>query len=233
MMENRFQRDPPREWYETGRDRESTMTNERRQSGEIWLRGNLRPVAWLAALAAVIAGVLCVTVAVAAASLSYSLLVATFSCVAGAVIGMLASAAARPRLERVDNCLRVRLSPTTVEDVPLEAVECFFQGSNPIARSGEPTCGNHAAFRVNTLVMRLAERFADYSKRPTFTPWGTWDDGYVVFDGRWCEPLSADLAKQLSRRLIDAKRSLAEEQASDGQSSAGQSSAGQSAGVGP
>jgi hypothetical protein len=76
--------------------------------------------------------------------------------------------------------------------------------------------------------MRLAERFADYAKRPTFTPWGTWDDGYVVFDGRWCEPLSADLAKQLSRRLIDAKRSLSEEQASKGVSSAGQS-----AGVGP
>jgi hypothetical protein len=214
------------------------MTNECRQSGEIWLRGNLRPVAWLAALAAVIAGVLGVTVALAAASLSYSLLVATVSCIAGAVIGTLASAAARPRLERVDNCLRVRLSPTSVEDVPLEAVECFFQGSNPIARSGEPTCGDRAAFRVNTLVMRLAERYANFSKRPTFTPWGTWDDGYVVFDGRWCEPLSADLAKQLSRRLIDAKRSLAEEQASDGQSFAGQASADQasadqSAGVGP
>jgi hypothetical protein len=204
------------------------MTNERRQSGEIWLRGNLRPVAWLAALAAVIAGILSVTVAVAAASLAYSLLVATCSGIAGAVIVMMASAAARPRLECVDNCLRVRLSPTTVEDVPLEAVECFFQGSNPIARSGEPTCGDHAAFRVNTLVMRLAERFADYSKRPTFTPWGTWDDGYVVFDGRWCEPLSADLAKQLSRRLIDAKRSLSEEQVSKGVSSADQS-----AGVGP
>jgi hypothetical protein len=204
------------------------MTNERRQSGEIWLRGNLRPVAWLAALAAVVAGVLGVTVAVAAASLSYSLLVATFVSIVGAVIGTLASAAARPRLERVDDCLRVRLSPTSVEEVPLEAVECFFQGSNPIARSGEPTCGDHAAFRVNTLVMRLAERFADYSKRPTFTPWGTWDDGYVVFDGRWCEPLSADLAKQLSRRLIDAKRSLSEEQ-----SPKGVSSADQSAGVGP
>jgi hypothetical protein len=49
-----------------------------------------------------------------------------------------------------------------------------------------------------------------------------------VFDGRWCEPLSADLAKQLSRRLIDAKRSLSEEQVSKGVSSADQS-----AGVGP
>jgi hypothetical protein len=199
------------------------MTNRRGETSEIWLRGNLRPVAWLAAVATVVAGGLSAAVAMAASSLPYSLLVAAFCGIAGAVIGMLASAAARPRLEHVDGCLRVRLSPTAVEDVPLDAVECFFQGSNPIARSGEPTCGDHAAFRVNTLVMRLAERAADFSKRATFTPWGTWDDGYVVFDGRWCEPLSADLARQLSRRLVDAKRSLAE----------GHSSESQSAGVGP
>jgi len=30
-----------------------------------------------------------------------------------------------------------------------------------------------------------------------------------VFDGRWCEPLSAELARHLGRRLIDAKRSAA------------------------
>ena len=205
------------------------MTNERGETSEIWLRGNLRPVAWLALVEAVVAGGLIAAVALRAPSLTSFLLVAVPFCgIAAGIVGVLAYAAARPRLERVDNCLRVRLSPTSVEDVPLEAVECFFQGSNPIARSGEPTCGEHAAFRVNTLVMRLAERFADYSKRPTFTPWGTWDDGYVVFDGRWCEPLSADLAKQLSRRLIDAKRSLSEEQ-----SPKGVSSADQSAGVGP
>jgi len=199
------------------------MTNLRGETSETWLRGNLRPVAWLAAVAAVIACGLVAAVAMAVPSLPYVLLVATFSGIAGAVIGTLASAAARPRLQRVDGCLRVRLSPTAVEDVPLDAVECFFQGSNPIARSGEPTCGDHAAFRVNTLVMRLAERATGFSKRSTFTPWGTWDDGYVVFDGRWCEPLSADLARQLNRQLVEAKRSLAE----------GRSSESQSVGVGP
>jgi hypothetical protein len=192
------------------------MTNARRQADEIWLRGNLRPVAWLAAVAAVVAGLLIAAAVMGGLSRPSWLVVAAFCVSAGGIVGTLASAAARPRLERVDGCLRVRLSPTAVEDVPFDAVECFFQGSNPIARSGEPTCGDHAAFRVNTLVMRLAERAADFSKRPTFTPWGTWDDGYVVFDGRWCEPLSADLAKQLSRRLIDAKRSLSEGQPTAG-----------------
>ena len=202
------------------------MTNERRQSGEIWLRGNLRPVAWLAAVAALVAAVLVAAVVTRASSSLYGLVVAAFCGIAGVIIVALASAAARPRLERAGGCLRVRLAPNSVEDVPLDAIECFFQGSNPIARNGEPTCGDHAAFRVNTLVMRLAERAADFSARPTFTPWGTWDDGYVVFDGRWCEPLSADLARQLSRQLVEAKRSLAEGRGAESQSSEGRAAAG-------
>jgi len=200
---------PPRESYETGCDRESTMTNAGSQHTEIWLRGNIRPVAWLALLVAVVAGGLVAVVSMRATGPVPWLLVAAFCGVAGSGVSMLASVAARPRLERRGDSLQIRLSPTAVEHLPIDAVECFFQGSNPIARSGEPTCGNHAAFRVNTLVMRLAERAADFSSRPTFTPWGTWDDGYVVFDGRWCEPLSADLARSMSRQLIEAKRSLA------------------------
>jgi hypothetical protein len=205
------------------------MTNERGETSAIWLRGNLRPVAWLALVVAVVAGGLIAAAALRALSLSSFLLVAVPFCgIAAGIVGVLAYAAARPRLERVGGCLRVRLSPTAVEDVPLDAVECFFQGSNPIDRSGEPTCGDRAAFRVNTLVMRLAERAADFSKRATFTPWGTWDDGYVVFDGRWCEPLSADLARRLSRQLVEAKRTL-----TDGPPSEGHAPEGQSVGVGP
>jgi len=195
------------------------MTNERGETSEIWLRGNLRPVAWLAVVASVVAGGLVAAVALRSSSLPYFLFgVAPFCGLAAGIVGTLAAAAARPRLERVGGCLRVRLSPTAVEDVPLDAIECFFQGSNPIDRGGEPTCGDHAVFRVNTLVMRLAERAADFSKRATFTPWGTWDDGYVVFDGRWCEPLSADLARRLSRQLVEAKRSLADGHAPESQS---------------
>ena len=197
-------------------------TNEPVRAGEIWLRGNLRPVAWLAAVAAVIAGGCVVAAGLLASSLPSFLLVAAPACgTAAGIVGTLMSTAARPRLERVGDLLRIRLSPTTVEEVPLDAVECFFQGSNPITRSGEPTCGDHAAFRVNTLVMRLAERAADFSKRTTFTPWGTWDDGYVVFDGRWCEPLSPEFARQIGRRLVEAKRSLAERRSFEGQSAPG------------
>jgi hypothetical protein len=175
---------------------------------EIWLRGNLRPVATLAAVALAVLGGLGMAVALTDSSPLVRWLVVIGGGLAAASIVGLAVVAARPRLERVGDALRIRLSPTAVQEVPLAAVECFFPGSQPLARDGTPTCGDHAAFRVNTLVMRLAERAADYQQRATFTPWGTWDDGYVVFDGRWCEPLSAELSRQLSRQLLDARRLL-------------------------
>jgi len=176
---------------------------------EIWLRPNLRPVVWLVVAAVVVSGGLCLAVWAVGAT-AWLLLAAACVGVPSAFVALLATAAARPRLQRVGDHLRIRLAPTGFEEVPLDAVECFFLGSSPITRSGVATCGGQAAFRVNTLVLRLAERASDYAARPTFTPWGTWDDGYAVFDGRWCEPLSADLARQLSRKLLDAKRSPGE-----------------------
>jgi hypothetical protein len=62
---------------------------------------------------------------------------------------------------------------------------------------------------VTTLVMRLAEREVDWGERPSFAPWGKWEDGAVVFDGRWCEPLSVDVARRLSGWLVEAKRAAA------------------------
>lgn len=98
----------------------------------------------------------------------------------GALVTALAVTAALPRLVRQGDVLRVRLSPLAAHDVPLEIVECVFPGSSPLD-------GNAAApRRVGTVVIRLAERAVDWKQRPTFAAWGTWDDGHVVIDGRWC-----------------------------------------------
>ena len=180
---------------------------------EVWLRGNLRPVAVLAA--ASLAGLaLCAAAMLRAGGMRMppAAAVAGAAVVSAVLLALaaLAAGAARPRLARRGDRLVVRLSPAGVAAVPRDGGECFFQGSNPLDRQGQPTCGDHASCRVNTLVMRLAERAEEHRMRRTFTPWGTWDDGYVVFDGRWCEPLSADLARALSRRLLDAKREAAE-----------------------
>lgn len=184
-----------------------------RVPSEVWLRGNLRVAAVLAC-----AGLFLDALAVA--SLLVAILgsgkatpwwiVAAVVCGASTTMLLLAWAASRPRLVREGSTLVVQVSPLVRETVPLEIVECFFPGSTPIDAAGAPTGGEHAAFRVGTLVVRVAERALDHRARATFRPWVTWEDGSIVFDGRWCEPLSVELARRLSSRLVDAKREAAE-----------------------
>ncbi|MEI6240363.1 MAG: hypothetical protein WCR51_08230 [Planctomycetia bacterium] len=175
---------------------------------EVWLRGNARPAALLVAAAVATGTALAVLTLLPQTSAVGLPLAIGFALLAGPVVAGLGFAAVQPRLSRRGDMLRVRLAPLAAHDVPLEFVECFFMGSHvlpdPQERDDVPT------HRVGTLVMRVAERATAWQARPTFAPWGTWDDGAVVFDGRWCEPLSVDLARRLSARLVDAKRSVAE-----------------------
>lgn len=168
---------------------------------EIWLRANLRPVAAAAAVGvgiAILAIIAAVTLplpswarAVVVASAGIELLVAA----------ALAWGAAQPRLVRSGDALAIRLAPLTVHRVPLDVVECLFRGTEPIAADD-----GAAKFRVGTLVLRLAERAAEWRQRPSFRPWGTWEEGHIVIDGRWCEPLSAEKARQIALLLAEAKR---------------------------
>lgn len=185
------------------------MIIQRGEPAEVLLRGNVRPVVGLAVVVATVFAAVVVATRSTDARQSLRGPVAAGAVLAAVAVGMLAVAAARPRLRCSGDALLVHLSPTRVERLPLDVAECFFPGSNPLTRGGEQTCEHHAAFRVNTLVLRLAERADDYRARPTFTPWGTWGDSYVVFDGRWCEPLSPDLARRLGHRLVEAKRAAA------------------------
>lgn len=175
---------------------------------EVWLRGNLRPAALLAGAAIAAGTVLAVLAALPQTAAVGLPLAIGFAVLAGPLVAGLGFAAVQPRLSRHGDVLRVRLAPLTAQDVPLEFVECFFMGSHvlpdPQGRDDVPT------HRVGTLVMRIAERATAWQVRPTFAPWGTWADGAVVFDGRWCEPLSVEVARGLSARLVEAKRARAE-----------------------
>jgi hypothetical protein len=175
---------------------------------EVWLRGNVRPAAFLMATAAATGTALVVLAALPPTAAVGVPLAIGFALLAGPLVAGLGLAAAQPRLARHGDMLRVRLAPLAAHDVPLEFVECFFLGSHvlpdPHGRDDVPTQ------RVGTLVMRVAERATAWHTRPTFAPWGAWADGAVVFDGRWCEPLSGDLARRLSTRLVEAKRAVAE-----------------------
>lgn len=174
---------------------------------EVWLRANPRPVAALAAIVAA-----CFAVAAAAAWLAGVGLAAMSvgSVVAATVAGGLlaaAIAAVQPRLVRRGDELEVRLSPLAVERVPLEVVECLFRGSEPLP---EGRADMPPRFRVGTLVVRLAERAEAWRARPTFRPWGSWADGHIMIDGRWCEPLSHETVGRIAERLLLAKREAAE-----------------------
>jgi hypothetical protein len=171
---------------------------------EVWLKGNPRPAVALCAammLAAVAAGA---AVAVWRPAPWIAAVVAA-ACAVGVVVGAgLVWVASRPRLARRGNVLEIRLSPLGVERVPLDIVECVFPGSQPLGGDDNASADR----RVGTLVLRLAERASDWRSRPVAAAWGEWEEGNVVFDGRWCEPLSQAVARDLSGRLLEARRGL-------------------------
>ncbi len=173
---------------------------------EVWLRGNRRPG---------VVAIVIVTIVAAAAS-GAAVASGLSAWILGGVLGvsalLLANAVvaawvvSRPRLTRAGSFLEVRPAPGVVERVPLEVVECIFRGSDPILRPGEEA--DAAKFRVGTLVVRLAERATPWHRRTTFRPWGTWEEGHIVIDGRWCEPLSIETVRAVAARLLEAKRAV-------------------------
>ena len=194
--------------------KEGNTTVSPKDPREVWLRGNARIALILGTLAVLLdGGGLCAAVmAVSGGVGSVPLLAgAAIAATAGSGLMLLAWASARPRLVRQGDRLLVQVSPLVQQEVPVDVVECFFPGSNPLDADGSPACAEQAAFRVGTLVIRLAERALDYRAGDTFTPWAIWEDYYIVLDGRWCEPLSPTLVKDLGSRLVAAKRAAAAE----------------------
>ena len=174
-----------------------------------WLRSNLR----LAGLLAVIASFLFLSsLAICGVALWFSggLSGVAFLFSAGlgilsCIIGYLAFTAKQGRIFLKDSELIVRIGPASVERLPLDAVECFFLGSKPLDHSGDPVASDEAAFRVGTLVVRVAERYGHLASGRR-GPWACWEDGYLVVDGRWSEPLVVETLRRINGRLAVAKR---------------------------
>jgi hypothetical protein len=183
---------------------------------EVWLRGNVRPVLVVGATA--VAAVALATGVAAATGAGAVVLGACggATVVVAVIVAALARVAAGPRLGRRGSALVVRLAPWRVDEVPLGVVECLFPGSQPLdgpvlrhVHADDTPAGDQPTRRVGTLVIRFAERAAAWRERPTFAPWGAWHDGHAIVDGRWCEPLSAEVARALGQRLLEAKREAA------------------------
>lgn len=186
------------------------MRREPSPRAEIWVRGNPRPVIGLAVAGLVLAVALAAALVTVGGAMLPSRGVAVGSAaavllVALAAAGLLLFGGLQPRLARRGGALVVRLQPLVAHEVPLEVVECVFPGSQPLPpRSHEPDAEPDR--RVGTIVIRLAERATAWRQRPTFTPWGTWEDGHIIIDGRWCQRLSPEFARGLGGRLVEAKR---------------------------
>jgi hypothetical protein len=198
--------------YATGSGRGSAGS----RAADVWLAGNVRPAVGLALVAAA-AGLAAVAVQAVGVAGWLAWLLLGLAVGLGLAAVVLAVAAGRPRLACGENAVIVRLSPWRAEAVPLDVVECVFPGSQPLtgpalehSHDVGPSAGPPATRRVGTLVIRLAERAVAWRSRTTFPPWGVWDDGHIVIDGRWCEPLSPELARSIGERLVAAKRGAAE-----------------------
>lgn len=187
---------------------------------EVWLRGNMRPVLLAAGASVLSGGLILAAFVVFQAPAWLVIAVSVLLAVGTATTVAVAVESARPRLARRGNQLLVRLAPWQLEAVPLDVLECFFLGSSPVgshpatsacgesdAASAETTASSdQPSRRRGTLAIRLAERSVVYVQRSASLPWGGWARGTIVVDGLWCEPLTAALVRDLTSRLVAAKR---------------------------
>jgi hypothetical protein len=180
----------------------------------VWLATNRR-LAWLGAVVAVVLAVLTLLAAVAAGQSAGGVRLVLVGLACGAAFSTLLSAcltlaAFRPAVSAEGDWLLVRLGPGRTERLPLTAVEVFFLGSQPLDHRGGPADADEASFRVGTLVVRVAERATAVAKRSGGGPWAAWENGYLVIDGRWTEPLTVETLRRINGRLIVAKRAAGE-----------------------
>ena len=186
-------------------------------SQNVWLHGNIR-FAWLFGVPAVLFGLIAfVGLVMAFTNPGYQIVWWTLAVAAGVVavtLGIFAYEATEPRLQCQNGFLLVHLSPFRLKRIPLDIVECFFSGSNSLDAYGITTETDEPAYRVGTVVIRLAERASEYRAGSMFSPWGVWQDSSIILDGRWCEPLSPALLKDLASRLMKAKQDAIESQRS-------------------
>ena len=111
-----------------------------------------------------------------------------------------------PRLASDGRHLLVFLEGMQPRRVPLDLVECFFRGETEAALPG--TKAREA--KTASIVVRLAERATDWQKCEVRPSLGHWCGGYITILGTWCEPITADLLRDLNARLTAAHRALRE-----------------------
>lgn len=172
---------------------------------EIWLRTNRRAllVVLLVSLLFVMAGASAVIVSsqfwFGPALAAIGWLTIAF---AGIFSAMLLFQTTLPRLAYADGHLWVYLQSARPVAVPIEIVELFFAGQGV---SHLPEAADLPS-KSRTVVVRLAEAATEWHDRDVKPAWGEWREGYIIIRGTWCEPLTAEVLKNLNRRLREVHR---------------------------
>jgi hypothetical protein len=176
---------------------------------EIWLRANVRPLAYGAvlALAATLAGGLMAS-GLPGLRPPLWLRVAGLLVALPSVVALVALVAQlrRPRLAYASGQLLVWLRGAAPIRVPIEAVECFWLGQTSSLLPGK----NQSA-EVAAVIVRIAERAAEWRHQEVTPRLGSWCEGYVTIRGTWCEPLDIEVVNRLNARLAEVTRATSGE----------------------
>jgi hypothetical protein len=164
---------------------------------EVWLCPNRRALAMGMSAPALLAAI----------GVAVTLVGGTLPCAIGwTVIGFAVLLSAlllwqifQPRLAYEPGSMLVYLRLGSPIRVPIDLVEGFFLGSGPLRLSDR----HSAPFNAVGLIIRLAEKAADWADRPVKPALGRWAEGYITIHGAWCEPLSLEVVTRLNVRLHD------------------------------
>ncbi len=118
------------------------------------------------------------------------------------VLGALAWQIRQPRMAYRPGKLLLWLRPGGPIEVPLEVVECFLLGQAPSLLPGK----RQRESKSSALVVRIADRAAEWHQQEVKPQLGQWCDGYITIRGTWCEPLNVDVVNRLNQRLAEVSR---------------------------
>lgn len=173
---------------------------------EIWLRTNARAV-WFGTVPPAVVGLLGLLLLIGLPGHEPTAWVravgAVLAGLAAATIVALLLQLRKPRLAYGDEHLLVRLRAGPLIRVPIEVVECFWLGQAPSLLPGN----RHKNSETRAVVIRIAERAAEWHHQEVKPQLGTWCEGYITIRGTWCEPLSVSLINRLNQRLAEVTRS--------------------------
>lgn len=174
---------------------------------EIWLKSNRRALAYGLLLPALVIAMGVVRVVSADPVREQWWRTFGYALVALGVVGILLilRQMRQPRLAYEDRHLLVYLRAGSPFRVPIDIVEGFLLGQ------GAAMLPRHQEADAATVVVRLADRAAEWSHQEVKPALGRWCDGYITVRGTWCEPLNVDLVSRLNARLAEVSQQPAKE----------------------